>query len=856
MYLVRQSLCVCRTPRPTPSQNTPSICPRCRSPVRSKPATTHLYRSCQYTSSPDGPVDFFGPKEPFFSSIPLDCPTIHQVHSLSLPSIPKSALGTLQAPLRSFLEAALTNLDLDSPVTAIYATPRLLLAPPDNSTKRRELTRVLRARCDSLQRGESATLWQAYDWISAQTAKLSLPTTSAQRLSAALNGASAKSQSPSGVFRCASEPPYLPPTDHSHDLLRTLFPQGSNPHLNPNEPDSITAAASTLLPKAPLGSGFITDPAQRKKIVAEWSKHLDTHPFGAPDGTGLRSYVLTMSTSIFHLTAQWMHAILTCRTTPAHRRLLATKTLRGKMKPDKRTGELPKLASQVTAARPLGCHPGTRRLVAGFMALRLTVACSSVYIKIKQFGLIKAGLETGARQHQLHVDFGAPALAHAGLDITNAHTSASRQFIFLVILGQWLLRRGSLDQLLLFYVLAYYSAATTTLIQNGQRFFGYLQTDGLDQGEALASHAFGVTLGILIWNHLLPSVPSLIYTLIHDDTTFADLPLIIHLLAPSLPLSISAEYTPLPFAIHLYRLILAKHMLCELAGHKSIVFQPPLPPDHPLCILRLTAIFPTSCKMTQEGFLLAGVPVALPSTFAVFLTRALHKYSLLIESLLVIPSLSMQLRFLILTVSCRPTSTYAHFLRSQPPSITSCMCDVSDLFPGSVPLPFVDALYRLIISAFARIIRVPSVALTNAQVARGTSFQLSLRTKEGGISLPDPAINLSNPSSWSASCSTTLSDAHFHFHVIAPLLPRQSASPIEGTVATLLMDPTGQPSITLLHNVAQKHAQCAFSSAIFTQRLSRAFDPPFFTTEITRARLRHSAVPGAQRIKARPKTSL
>ena len=199
--------------------------------------------------------------------------------------------------------------------------------------------------------------------------------------------------------------------------------------------------------------------------------------------------MLSMCTSILHLTAQWMHAILTCHTTPAHRRLLATKTLRGKLKPDKRTGELPKLASQVTAARPLGCHPGTSCLVAGFMALRLTVACSNVYVKIQQFGLIKAGLETGARKHQLHVDFGAPAVAHAGLDITNAHTSASRQFIFLVILGQWLLRRATLDHLLLLYVLAYYSAASTTLIQNGKRFFGYLQNDGLDQDEALASHA-------------------------------------------------------------------------------------------------------------------------------------------------------------------------------------------------------------------------------------------------------------------------------------------------------------------------------------------------------------------------------
>ena len=60
--------------------------------------------------------------------------------------------------------------------------------------------------------------------------------------------------------------------------------------------------------------------------------------------------MLSSFTSTIYLVAQWMNAILTCRTTPAHRRLLATKTLRGKMKPDKRTGELPTHASQVTAA--------------------------------------------------------------------------------------------------------------------------------------------------------------------------------------------------------------------------------------------------------------------------------------------------------------------------------------------------------------------------------------------------------------------------------------------------------------------------------------------------------------------------
>lgn len=186
-------------------------------------------------------------------------------------------------------------------------------------------------------------------------------------------------------------------------------------------------------------------------------------------------------------------------------------------------------------------------------------------------------------------------------------------------------------------------------------------------------------------------------------------------------------------------------------------------------------------------------------------------------------------------------------------------------------MPFAVALYRLILRTLARILQIPAAAILHADIARGTLFQISLRTKDGGINLPDPVIlapaaflgsladslpvlsldsflqpYLSDPDSWLASSSPTLRDAHLYFHRITSLRPNTLASPHETAITTLLVDHAGHPSLALLHSVAHKHAQCVFASEIFKDRLIQAFEPPFATSEITRARYRHSAVPGAQ----------
>ena len=100
---------------------------------------------------------------------------------------------------------------------------------------------------------------------------------------------------------------------------------------------------------------------------------------------------------IKHFIALWLNAILHGRTTPAHRLFLSSKTLRAKVKSDKATGELPITADLATAGRPLGTHPGVRRTIAGFTAVRMTLYASPLYLSHNQFGLVPAGLEAATR---------------------------------------------------------------------------------------------------------------------------------------------------------------------------------------------------------------------------------------------------------------------------------------------------------------------------------------------------------------------------------------------------------------------------------------------------------------------------
>ena len=613
---------------------------------------TNLTIAPAATASPA--TDHFTANASFFASISLTSPDLHHVHTLAISVLPRDAVPAVDAPLHSFLTHTLRNLDHDPPVLAIYATPRLLLAPPPSSLTRRELVPLIRRRSEDLRLGRAAELWDAFDWLAALPSPTDFPETSAARSSARITS-SAASRSPASGFRSIADPPYLPPTAAASRLLLSLIPTDTNPDL---APDQLPAEAAAHLPSSPLGSGFIHDPTTRADTIAAWRRHLTRYPGGAPDGTGLTDSLLLACTDSFHLAAQWLDSLTYSRTTPAHRALLSSKTLGGKVKPDKRTRQLPSTAADATAARPLARHPITRRLIAGFLARRITPILRPIYTRLHQFGLVRAGLEAAPRRHQLHHDLHPPSFTSAALDIENAHTTVSLLACYLLIA---LLARDTPLQPLLhrfrFYTLSYYHAARATYIQSGSSFIVVWQTDGLDQGEALASHIFGYAIAYIIHHRLRPSVPSLITTLIHDDLTLSDFPL--SSLAthpppstPSVPAAPDAT-TPLPRAIALFRTLALSILRCVLAERKTTLYQP-LPPTDPASVVHFLHLFPAGTTVTHTHFILGGCPVGSPEALPIALAAELDRYTTLLTRLAELPALSSQISLLILTLSCRP----------------------------------------------------------------------------------------------------------------------------------------------------------------------------------------------------------
>ena len=556
-------------------------------------------------------ADYYAINAAFFRSFDLDSVVLHEVHSLSLPTLPASSLCAVEGVLSSFLRAALRNLDDDGPTVAIYALPRLLLAPPPPALLRCHLPRLLRERCADLRAGRASALWDAFDWLAHTSAPVELTTVSPTTASTLITR-DISYKSPAAVLRRLQRAPYLPPTGRTESLLLDHITTAPNPDLADT---ALPAEARSLLPSSPLGSGYIHDEGERSAVTIEWSRHLQLHPAGAPDGTGLRSSLLSSCKACLPLVAQWLNSLLYGRCTPAHRRLLGTKTLGAQAKRDKQTGMLPQTAAAATSVRPLSRHPVTRRLVAGYLARRLSIEARPTFSDMGQYGMLPSGCEAASRRHQLHHDLRPPsstsALAHAALDIKNAHSSVGRLTVYLILAARFRDVGHHLDLLARTYFLSYYHFPTATLIQVGRSYRLHHQTDNLDQGEAIASYAFDLALGTLIKDLLLPRVPGIISTLIHDDSTFAGEIYVPGASDPPADASVvTASSHPLVYAIRLYADLLAEHLRCVLAAHKTLIFQPHVLSDHPCSVSRHLHLLPRGTySVTHASFRLAGVDV-------------------------------------------------------------------------------------------------------------------------------------------------------------------------------------------------------------------------------------------------------
>jgi len=97
---------------------------------------------------------------------------------------------------------------------------------------------------------------------------------------------------------------------------------------------------------------------------------------------------------------------------------------------------------------------------------------------------------------------------------------------------------------------------------------------------------------------------------------------------------------------------------------------------------------------------------------------------------------------------------------------------------------------------------------------------------------------------WPTLKSNTLSQVYHTFHFITQLKTFTTSqayfSPLHPSVTSLLTDPSGKLSIYLMHNLANRHPQTAFSTPFFRYALDERLNGPVLT-DIAKARLRHAA---------------
>ena len=462
--------------------------------------------------------------------------------------------------------------------------------------------------------------------------------------------------------------------------------------------------------------------------------------------------------------------------------------------------------------------------------------------------------------------------------------SIARQAILLILAHRAHLPSAhSLDRLLLLYFLSYYQKPTVTIIQVTRTFEFYLQTDALDQGEALASHLFGLAYATVLRSHLYPAIPQpFCITLIHDDTTLIAPPFHptrSHPQPPTSPNELDPHITPLPYAIQLLETILRDIFRCELATGKTHLLQRPLPPSHPCNLQTLMHLFPTGTSITTSHIILAGIPIMTHDSHPLALTPVLSKFAKFTALLLSIPALDMQLSLLILTLSLRPSSRFGHLLRALPPGVLRDPITTNPALQHGLPThphpthSFCDVVRHHLATAFCGILRIPLHHLLSAPSSTGTLFQFYIAATQGGVGLPD-SLNISPPANlgsfictlpilmhdphlapilqdcnnWPNLKSNTLSQVYHTFHFITQLKTFTTSqayfSPLHPSIISLLTDPSGKLSIYLMHNLANRHPQTAFSTPFFRHSLTEQLNGPVLT-DIAKARIRHAAHRGA-----------
>ena len=863
------------------------ICPHCptlytQQGTQGKRLATHIAKHHGDVSAALGPsaplpsvpnVPLHAPdKDPylanlaFFESIDLSSPKLSEVYNKAI-KWPDRACDAIDVTVDKFLHHHLSNLDETAPMAAILLVPRMLLHPCAPGLSRNLIADDLILRVRVLEDGGAETLSERNNWLAHAAPSDEWRVLDSDEVNAQV-AKTVERVSPSRGLGVLSQDPHLPPTPHTFSLASKLYISAPNPDL-----DKLTEEARRYLPSAPLGSGYIGDEAIATRVLQDWNRHNDAHRVGAPDGTGVGADMLSdlpKSRRRWNLCCQ---AISEQRVSPQFADYLASGTFIFTAKPDKSNPEHPFPAdhTKVTGARPLLLCPTLRRLVSGFLAVRYTVHNRRLYSEKLQFGLIASGTEAATRDVLLTVDLKPPTNAVVGVDIKNAHTTLARLAAFMVLSRRYAETGHALDLAALKYFLLFYRSFNVRYIKVGKQYRAVFQTDGLDQGEAMASHIFGFTIADIMDRIFAPKVIDCGRLFVHDDTTLTG-----EIFCPPtpnavMPTTTSPSITPLPYAVELFAYILLHYMRTTLADGKTVCFQPFLPAGHPCLASRAAHLFPAGTKFSSTSYKLAGCDIATTATFPAPLAKTVTAYSLLLNRLINLPILTAQAKMIGLVISYRPSARYGHHMRYLPPSITTMLpLPPSPANPDG--LPYAAALRNLGIDAVAAILRKPARELLDSPACDGILTRLGFPSANSGIGMsclelisepcyissfaatlplhlmnPFLAPHLSDAHSWRLSKSVFISATANAFDSLTslPAFRLNSSSTTMRHIASALITPDHTFSPALLHNISHLRTQHTFTHAVFSFIESVALGPSSVLTPLARATWIASAAPGA-----------
>ena len=202
----------------------------------------------------------------------------------------------LDAVLSDFLAASLRRPNYDPPISAIYAFPRPLLAPPPPNTCRSSIVSILRGRITQLANGGAQALWASHPWLQTLPAAIDFSATCPARAAARMSSVAAV-KSPSAVYRSLSTPAFLPHPRRIPEISSSVFSLGNTtPTSIPPSPTPFPAPPTSTYPGRPFPpASSTTPPSARASSPSGLAISPPTRPasrtapaFGAPSSPSVR----------------------------------------------------------------------------------------------------------------------------------------------------------------------------------------------------------------------------------------------------------------------------------------------------------------------------------------------------------------------------------------------------------------------------------------------------------------------------------------------------------------------------------------------------------------------------------------